>query len=138
MQPDLRKVTMLKMKLVEEKELRDVMNYFFDHLGEDEAFIDLSKPTRHQMLEAIIGQTVGPMVGSKGKAVLVNFVLLHVPEHQFYHGAFLIQGRMANVIYFDDIKMGCIAVVMSLAGKTNFIRFSAQEMPHKPATPSLN
>jgi hypothetical protein len=135
---DLRKLNMLKMKLMQEKELHVVMTYFFDHFGENPDFLDVSKPARHELLEAVIAQTVGPLTGSKSKAVLLNFLLLHVDKHQFYHGAFFINGKMANVIYFDDVKMGCIAVLMSGKGETNFVRFSAQDMPHKPATPSLN
>ncbi|MDQ3250561.1 MAG: hypothetical protein M3Q45_15315 [Chloroflexota bacterium] len=135
---DLRKVTMLKMKLMEAKELADVMNYFFDHLGESQEFINVSQPARHELLEAIIAQTVGPLLGAKAKVVLHNFLLLHVAQHQFYHGAFTIQGKMANVIYFDDIQMGCIAVALGMDGPTSFIRFSTQGTPHKPATPSPN
>src|ERR671932_627323 len=98
---DLRKLTTLKMKLGQEKELADVMNYFFDHFGESQDFIELSEPARHEMLEAILAQTVGPLTGIKTKVVLRNFLLLHVPQYQFYHGAFMINGKLANVIYFD-------------------------------------
>ncbi|MFN8494686.1 MAG: hypothetical protein U0350_44200 [Caldilineaceae bacterium] len=135
---DLRKLVSLKMKLVEEKELADVMNYFFDHFGESQEFIELSQPTRHEMLEAILAQTAGPLTGSKTKVVMHNFMLLHVPQQQFYHGAFLINGKLANVIYFDDIQMGCIAIAMGSGGRTNFVRFSAREMSHKPTKSALN
>lgn len=135
---DLRKLNMLKMKLMQEKALHVVMTYFFDHFGENEEFLEISQPARHELLESIIAQSVGSLLCSKTQAVLLNFLLLHVPKHQFYHGAFVINGKMANVIYYDDIKMGCIAVITSEGGMTNFIRFSAQNMPHKPAVPSPN
>jgi hypothetical protein len=93
---DLRKLTMLKMKLMQEKELKDVMTYFFDHFGESEEFLDVSEPTRHDLVESTLAQTVGPMVGSKGKAILVDFILLYIPQYDFYHGAFILNGRMAN------------------------------------------
>jgi hypothetical protein len=135
---DLRKLNRLKLKLMQEKELHVVMTYFFDHFGENRAFLDIGQSTRHNLLESIIAQTIGALLGAKTKVILLNLMLFHIPQHQFYHGAFIINGKMANVIYYDDIKMGCIAVVMSTSGMTNFVRFSAQNLPHKPATPSLN
>ena len=46
--------------------------------------------------------------------------------------------KMANLIYFDDINSGLMAVIWSLIPpETKFIRFSGRPMPHE-YTPSVN
>ena len=46
--------------------------------------------------------------------------------------------KMCNVIYFDDIDSGLLAVIWSLSPpETKFIRFSSRPIPRN-LTPSVN
>ncbi len=124
---DLKLLAILKDKLIHAKDFSDVWNYFFDHFGEDSDFIALGERAEDSLLEAII-QEVGLQL-FPNRVVLSNLLLARLPEHQFIHGGLMINGRLANVIYFEDIHMGLMAVVTSLKpGETKMIRFSGQPM----------
>jgi hypothetical protein len=66
-----------------------------------------------------------------GKSVSVtDFLLTRLPEHQFVHGGGTLNGKLANVLYFEDIHIGLLAVVMSATpSDTKMVRFTGQPMP---------
>lgn len=133
---DLSRLEDLKEKLVNSKDLSVVGNYFFDHFGEDSDFLDLGKPERHEVLEEFIAALGHKLCG--GKCVVTNLLLIHVPDTQFIHGGCFINGRLANVIYFDDIEVGLLCLVPAKPdGQTMFSRFSVQALPPE-AVPSKN
>ena len=74
-----------KKILVEAKNLQSIYEYFLDHFGENDAFLDLGKPKRHPVLEQFIGAIAGEVFG--GKAVAASFLLIAVPKTDFVHGA---------------------------------------------------
>ncbi|MCU0495206.1 MAG: hypothetical protein MUD01_26770 [Chloroflexaceae bacterium] len=136
---DLRQLNKLKLKMTEEKQISDVFTYFFDHFGENEEFLKLGKPKRHELVEQVVGKTVGNLLKLKNVAVMYNFLLIHIPEQSFYHGGCMIGGKMVMIIYFDDIQMGCISVAMSFqGGKTQFVRFSTVATSDPKAMPKSN
>jgi hypothetical protein len=125
--PNLHLLKTLKKKLVDEKDFFKVMNYFFDYFGENQAFIDLGAPARHELLETILGQVGETLVGSP--VVLSNLRTLHLPEHKFFHGACTINRQMATFFFFEDIQVGLMAVAKSLhAAETKIIRFTGYQV----------
>ena len=51
---------------------------------------------------------------------------------------FTIEGRLGNIIYFDDIQTGLIAVIMSLSpSETKMVRFAGRRML-RSGPPSAN
>jgi hypothetical protein len=127
----------LKDKLVHAKNFGDVMNYFFDHFGEDPDFIALGNRADDPFLEAVFEQVGEQIFG--GRVRVGNLLLTHLPEHQFIHGGFLLNDRLANVIYFEDIHMGLMAVVWSVVpAETKMVRFSGRPLPPRGQEPSRN
>jgi hypothetical protein len=125
---DLTLLATLKDKLIHAKEFSDVMNYFFDHFGEDPDFIALGERTESPFLVAVLEQVGEQMFGRSVQ--LTNLLMTRLPEHQFIHGGFIINGRLANLIYFEDIHKGLMAVVASVSpGETKFVRFTGRPMP---------
>jgi hypothetical protein len=133
---DLSLLTTLKDKIAGATDFTDVWNYFFDHFGEDREFIDAGERTEHPFLTALIAQIGEELFGRK--VAVVDVLLINVPSHSFYHGGFMIGGRVGNVLYFDDVQTGLLAVLMSSASnETKFVRFSGRRMP-RPGPPSNN
>ncbi|WP_292799102.1 hypothetical protein [Nostoc sp. NMS7] len=41
---------------------------------------------------------------------ITGFFLIYIPNYRLFHGPFQVEGRIGGMIYFEDIKIGLIAV----------------------------
>ena len=74
-----------------------------------------------------------------GEVVVSHLLLTRLPEHHFVHGGFAINHSLANIIYFEDVHQGLMAVVMPPPNiETKYARFSGKPLPPRPTTPSVN
>jgi hypothetical protein len=48
--------------------------------------------------------------------VTQQLLLIPIPGTSFIHGAGLLNGRPINVLYFDDIQVGIVAVMQGMSG----------------------
>jgi hypothetical protein len=132
MRLNLANLNVLKLKMAEEKEIAVAYNYFFDHFGENDEFLDVGKPARNEVLEAVLGQTVAQIMNLKSPFTIQKLVMIHLPDHAFYHGGCFIGGRMVNFIYFDDIQLGCIALAYKIGNSSvQMLRFSTRILPQQ-------
>jgi hypothetical protein len=53
---DLKKLSILKDKLLLAKDFKEPWTYFFDHFGENPAFIKLGKQTKSPLLKKAVAQ----------------------------------------------------------------------------------
>src|SRR5271154_2520074 len=83
------------------KDLTAAFDYFMDHFGENDEFLDLGKPKPHPFLQQLISTVGGQMFGAK--VVVASLLLIKVPGTQFIHGAGRLNRLPVTVIYFDDI-----------------------------------
>ncbi len=79
-----------------------------DNFADYAEFTDLGKPAYNQYLDAILHSTCEQMFGKKIK--ITNFLPIHIAEYNFFHAPFQAEKRIGGVIYFEDIKIGLIAV----------------------------
>src|SRR5207249_857407 len=106
------------------------------NFGEKPEFIALGERIRHPFLEATIAQIGGEIF--PGDVVVTNLLLTRVPGHDFVHGGCTVNGHLANVIYFEDVALGLLAVCMPPpSAETRLARFSGRRMP-RPGGPSVN
>ncbi len=131
---DLVKLDILRLMMSTETDLQTIFEYFLDHFGENEEFISLGKPLtdQHHPLLSVI-HTVAQEIFAKYKMKanplrLEHLLLIHVPDHKLIHGGMLLQGHMANVLYFEDLKVGLMVVVMK---QNEFARFSLAKAPQE-------
>jgi hypothetical protein len=118
----------LKRKLRKEKDFFQTMHYFYDHFGENDAFMKLGKRTRHPQFEAILQQAANSLMGSPA-TVRMPF-LIYLPKQHFIHGACMVNGCMGNYIFFEDIISGLLAVVMpGENAETKIARITAHILP---------
>ena len=126
----------LKDKLIHAPKLADVMNYFFDHFGEDPEFIGLGEATRHVFLEAVLAEVARQIFG--GDAAVLDLMLTRLPDHRFIHGGGVLNGRLANVLYFEDVAVGLVCVATT--PETKLARFTGKPLTPPPGRdkPSVN
>jgi hypothetical protein len=100
------------------------------------AFIELGEPIRDEALETTIAHVVLQMFPRDGEDIQVR--LIGLADQGFIHGNVVVAGRVGGVLYFEDVRVGLIAVSESFpSDETKFARFST--MPYKPgARPSRN
>jgi hypothetical protein len=113
----------LKKMLVEATNFQSVDRYFSDHFGEDRAFVARGRPSRHKRFRAVLAAAADGFFEKKGAAI-TNRILLEVPEEHFIHGVMLIEGLPANVMYFDDIEVGLLAIITGPGDHVSYLRIS--------------
>jgi|LGVE01.1.fsa_nt_gb hypothetical protein len=117
----------LKDKLLTAKDFREPYQYFFDNLAENSIFLGLGKRAKNPLLKKIL--TIIGKELFKEDVTVTNLLLTKIRKHHFYHGPCFIQGKMAGVIFFEDIDMGMLSIVMSLKSyETSIVRFSSVKM----------
>lgn len=127
----LKKLQLLKLKLAESQSLEPVLTYFYDHVSNDQEFIEMGQPARHDLLESMIHQIVGQQILKIKKPKAQQFMLLHLPDYHFYHGGCILNGLFTQYIYFDDIDVGAIVVLLPDMSTTR-MRFSVVAAPGRP------
>jgi len=114
-------LSILKEKLVTGDNFSEIQNYFFDCLTENDEFIKRSKRTKNALLKKTIS-VVAEQVFQR-KVTLTYMMILKYPEASFYHGTCFVEGKIAGMLFFEDIDMGLFAVQMKHP-ETSFVRFS--------------
>jgi hypothetical protein len=67
-----------------------------------------SEPANNECLDAVLQKTCQQMFDRAIK--ISDCLLIYIAPYHLFHGAFQIEGRIGGVIYFEDIKIGLIAV----------------------------
>ncbi|MEH1929400.1 hypothetical protein [Nostoc sp.] len=98
----------LKQKLTNEADLSHIWSFYMDHFADLPEFTDLGEPADNQYLDAVLHKTCQQMFGSVIK--ITGFFLIYIPNYRLFHGPFQVEGRIGGMIYFEDIKIGLIAV----------------------------
>jgi hypothetical protein len=122
---DLKQLDELKNRLTAAGSFADVMEYFFDHFGENPEFTALGKQVKSPFMNAVVQrlgeQFLGPGVRVTGK----RFVLLK--KQRFLHGAVQFDGRLAVLFFFKDIDMGLLCC--QIGAESRFARFTGYVVP---------
>ena len=116
----------LKQKLQHDDDFGAVWTYFFDHFGENAAFIDAGKlapAAMNEFIEPVIERTVGHILGRE--IMIIDLTLTEAPDQHFYHGPALTDAGLCVVMYFDDVKVGMISFTQGLgSGMMHYGRFT--------------
>ncbi|RJP29926.1 MAG: hypothetical protein C4527_10635 [Candidatus Omnitrophota bacterium] len=141
MQPYKDKLKTLQKMLISEDNFNITFKYFFEQLGEDPSFIESSKKVKNPFLKSIL-KAIGKQIFNEEDAV-AHLMLLKLPKSSFYHGSCFIHGRMASIIYFEDIEMGMVAIYLGGASgnEMRLVRYSStliegNQLAHKPFLPT--
>jgi hypothetical protein len=123
---DLKKLSVLKDKLMIAEDFKEPWDYFFDHFGENRAFLRLGKKAKSSMLKAVI-RAIGEKVFQREDITVNHLLLTELKAHKFIHGAGFMQGRVVTLFFFKDIDMGLFAMSMG-GGEISLARFSSMKI----------
>ena len=98
----------LKQKLTNEADLSQIWLFYMDHFADHPEFTELGEPAHNEYLDAILHKNIEQIFGRV--ITISNFFPIYIAKYQFFHGPFQVQGRIGGVIYFQDIKIGLLAV----------------------------
>jgi hypothetical protein len=98
----------LKQKLTDEADLSDIWSFYMDHFADDPEFTELGEPVHNEYLDAVVHKTCQHLFGDAIK--IMDFLLIYIADYRLFHGPFQVQGRIGGVIYFEDLKIGLLAV----------------------------
>lgn len=103
--------------------LSEVSEVFWEEVVQDPAFSSAGNPAESPRLRAIIDRVCVQMLGRAHRPSAT--MLIHMPEYAFWHGCFIVAGRLGQVFYFEDIDSGLLTIAGDVSsGHTNFVRFS--------------
>jgi hypothetical protein len=126
----------LKQKLLHDIELPPVWNYFMDHFGDHQEFMDLSETCQHEALQEMVTAVAGKLFPGPGQVMTLR--LLRVPSQQFIHGPVSIGGRMGLVFYFEDADVGLLAISEQPgSAEAKYVRFSGEPIK-RSGDPDMN
>lgn len=98
----------LKQKLTIEANLSTIWSFYMDHFADHPEFIELGEPKYNEYLHSVIHKTSQQMFGREIE--ISNYFPIYIAQYSFFHAPFWVERRIGGVIYFEDIKVGLIAV----------------------------
>lgn len=116
----------LKQKLTKETDLSKIWLFYMDNFAEHQQFIALGQPAKNEYLDEVVRKTCQQIFAKAifRKSITISTIfLIHIPKYKFFHGPFRLGEQMGGVIYFEDIKIGLIAVPDESSG-TDMIQYS--------------
>jgi hypothetical protein len=137
MHKSIKRLEELKVKLVTATDFFEVFNYFFDHFGENEDFMDRGVRKHNDYIQQVLVASAQQVLKTS-KVVTHHPLMIYVKEQRFYHGAIWFNQILANFFYFEDINAGLMALAqVTGSSETAVIRFSLDEIGKK-REPSRN
>jgi hypothetical protein len=110
----------LQERLINAQDFSEVMNYFFDHFAENEEFMRLGRSQHSSLVETLATETATAAL--QERAIVRDLHLFRLPKEKFYHGACFVNGRIANLFFFEEIMTGMMAI--SMGDESSEIRFA--------------
>jgi hypothetical protein len=118
-------VSELKRKLATETEFGEIWRHYFDQFAENEAFLKLGRRVRSPDFERVISNVGFRLLVDEIE--LRQVMLTEIPEYSMLHGACLVNGHVAAVLFFADIDMGLLAITLSVdEGRMLYGRFTTR------------
>jgi hypothetical protein len=124
---DIDRLKELRKKLVIEKDLSEVWEFYMDHFADHEAFTDLGELAENEFVEAVLKTLCAQLFGAE--AQIDDFLLISIADYDFFHGPFMVEGRIGGIIYFEDVNFGLMAVSESTT--SNMVKYSRFSTPMK-------
>ena len=133
---DLSKLDELKRRLVHEKDFTKTWGFFLDEFATDQDFIDLGEAVSDEAIETTIAHIALQMFPHDGNVTQTR--LIRLADQRFVHGNVIVAGRVGGMLYFEDVRVGLVAVSEKFpSDETKFARFTT--VPQKPGrSPSRN
>lgn len=117
-----KKIGALADLLVSAKNLVDVSQYFHNVLVPDVAFSRAGEPAQNEQLVGVIEAVLHSL---DPNGTLIEPLLIHIPEHEMWHGPARWGDGHALLLYFGGPDIGLCCYARALTDpRTAFARFS--------------
>jgi hypothetical protein len=129
----------LKQKLTDEADLSEIWLYYMDHFADHPKFTNMGSRVDDPYLDAVTLSICQHLFGAN--ATIANALTICIAQQRFYHGPFMVGGRIGGIIYDENTKTGLLAVSADASndGMMQYSRFSKPiELPPPPDDPNLN
>ncbi|WP_414756521.1 hypothetical protein [Anabaena sp. CCY 9910] len=108
---------------------------YMNPFADDPEFIELGEPKYNEYLDTVIHKTCEQIFG---RAInITGFLPIYITEYGFFHAPFWAEQRIGGVIYFEDIKVGLIAVSADYP-PTDEVKYSRFSEVMQLPTPNRN
>jgi hypothetical protein len=110
----------LKQKVLQGADFSDTWTFYMDHFADLPEFTDLGEPKECAFLEAAVPKICQQMFKSARR---IEMMPIYIAEYQFFHSPLQVDRRIGGVIYFEDVKVGLLAVSDTFP-PTDLVRYS--------------
>lgn len=117
----LERLQELKQKLILETDLSVIWSFYMDHFADHKEFTDVGEAVNNAFLEAVVPQVCLQIF--RKTISITNFLIIYIAKYKFFHGPFQVEGRPGGFIYFEDAKIGEIAVSADFP-ESNMVKYS--------------
>ncbi len=129
----------LKQKLTDESDLSEIWSYYMDHFADHPKFTRMGSRVDDPYLDAVTLSICQHLFGAG--STIADALTICIPQQRFYHGPFMVGGRIGGIIYDENTKTGLLAVSADAAnsGMMQYSRFSKPiAVPPPPDHPEWN
>jgi hypothetical protein len=120
-----RRIARLRTTLITATRFEDAMTQFLELVENDPGIVTDATPCSPRLLVRAIELAARDVVSG---STLATVSLLSVPGQHLVHGTVLLGARLGTVLWFEDARIGLLAVVMSRR-ETRFTRFRLEVSP---------
>jgi hypothetical protein len=130
---DADQIVILKRRLRQDTNLDQFWKYYFDHFAEHPSFKTMGSPCCNEFVADRL-RLVGQKLFGQDRILLNDLLLIEIPEFGLIHGVCSLQGSLASVLYFPEMKIGVIAVTRP-NGQMTYARITEPALESlRPAT----
>ena len=119
---DFEKLDELKERLTTAERFGDVMDFFFDHFGENPGFMALGKRVKSPFMNAVLERVAKELMGPSVRVTRKRLVLLK--KQRFLHGAAHFDGHLTVLFFFRDIDTGMLCC--QVGPESRMVRFTGK------------
>jgi hypothetical protein len=117
------KLHRLKQAVLDEPELPKISDVFWEEVAREPWFSEAGHPAENPRLRVLTERVACHVLGYSVRAS--GSMLIHMPEHGFWHGCCVLEGTLGQVFYFEDVDRGLLTIAGPIGtGTTHFVRFS--------------
>lgn len=110
--------------VMHEKSGSKIMPRFYDFMENNDKYMMNLDMCTDENIPSMIGQLVHKALKIKDEYVRFDkAIFLESRADNFFHGQFFMLGHLVSFFYFDDIKIGCMAIAASFGEQTMYMRF---------------
>jgi len=124
MKKDIPTLLEIKMMVRHETSGSKIMPRFYDFMENNDEYMMNLDPCTDENVPDMIGQLVCKALQIKHKSMQFDkAIFLENRADHFFHGQFFTSGHLVSFFYFDDLKIGCMAIAASFGKQTMYMRF---------------